>query len=149
MARADKTRKHIAESAPQKPVIGFEAEFTLFVRDKKRRPEHVFKTPQTIVRDRMIPRTGRSFHMPSGGAVYFDTGVIEVATPIIEIESGCCVRVVRSLWEQIEFLRAELDAWEQRRGRAVRLEGFSAHYNISLPPELELSDQEGLRLALL
>ena len=83
------------------------------VRQEKRKPEHIFKNPQRIVRERMIPRTGRSFHMPSGGAIYFDTGVIEVATPIIEIERGCCVRAGRSLWEQIEFLRGELDAWEK------------------------------------
>src|SRR2546421_184509 len=94
---------------PRKPVIGLEAEFTLFVRDQKKLPEHVFKNPQAIVRERMMPREGRSFHMPSGGAIYFDTGVIEVATPIIEIERGCCARAVRSLWEQIIFLRKELD----------------------------------------
>ena len=111
-----KTRKASAQIQPQRPVIGFEAEFTLFVREEKRRPEDVFGTPQRIVRERMIPRAGRSFHLPSGGAVYFDTGVIEVATPIIEIEPGCCVRAGRSLWEQIAFLRAELDAWENRTG---------------------------------
>ena len=32
---------------------------------------------------------GTSYHLPTGGAVYFDTGVIEVATPVIEIERGC------------------------------------------------------------
>ena len=65
--------------------IGLEAEFTLYVQDEKRLPEHVFRNPQAIVRERMLPRTGRSYHLPSGGALYFDTGVIEVATPIIEL----------------------------------------------------------------
>ncbi len=126
-----------------------EAEFTLYVREEKRLPEHVFRHPQEIVRERMLPRSGRSFHMPSGGALYFDTGVIEVATPIIEIEPHCCLRAVRSLWEQIEFLRSELDAWEGRDGRTVRLEGFSTHYNISIPAAREL-DAAGLgNLALL
>ena len=63
-----------------------------------------------------LPRTGRSYHLPSGGALYFDTGVVEVATPIIELEPACCLRVVRSLWEQIAFVREELDHWELRTG---------------------------------
>lgn len=97
----------------------------------------------------MIPRSGRSFHLPSGGALYFDTGVVEVATPIIEIEPECCARAVRSLWEQIEFVRDELDDWEAANGRPVRLEGFSAHYNVSIPKERGL-DPDGLnQLALL
>src|ERR1700710_2198497 len=123
-------RRPPAEAGPV-AVVGMEAEFTLYVQEEKRLPEHVFSNPQAIVRERMLPRTGKSYHLPSGGALYFDTGVIEVATPIIELEPGCCVRAVRSLWEQIAFLRAELDAWEKRTGAVVRLEGFSAHYNIS------------------
>lgn len=142
-------RKSTARIQPRKPVIGFEAEFTLFVRDEKRKPEHVFRNPQRIVRERMIPRTGRSFHMPSGGAIYFDTGVIEVATPIIEIERGCCVRAGRSLWEQIEFLRYELDAWEKRADSLARLQGFSEHFNISIPPERGLSESDVRQFALL
>ena len=133
-----------AAAQPRVPVIGLEAEFTLFVRDEKKLPEHVFRNPQAIVRERMMPREGKSFHMPSGGAIYFDTGVIEVATPIIEIERGCCARAVRSLWEQISYLRDELDAWEKRHGARVRLQGFSTHYNISVPAPCGL-DQEGVR----
>ncbi len=134
--------------APRRAVIGYEAEFTLYVGDEKKRPEKVFKNPQAIVRERMIPRTGRSFHMPSGGAVYFDTGVIEVATPIIDLDEGCCVRAGRSLWEQIRFLREELNAWEARRGTRVRLEGFSQHFNLSVPPACGLTEA-GLRQAAL
>ena len=134
--------------APRKGVIGYEAEFNVYVGDVKRRPEAVFGNPQRIVREAMIPRTGRSFHMPSGGAVYFDTGVIEVATPIIEIEEGCCARAGRSLWEQIGYLRRELDAWEARRGTRVRLQGFSQHFNVSVPLEHGLTEA-GLRQAAL
>ena len=76
-------------------------------------------------------RTGRSYHLPTGGAVYFDTGVIEIATPVIEIDKGCAARAGRSLWESICFLRGELDAWEERDGHAVHLSGFSTHYNVS------------------
>lgn len=136
-------------SQPRQPVLGLESEFSLYVRDEKRKPEHVFQNPQQIVRAKMMRREGRSFHMPSGGAVYFDTGVIEVATPIIEIEPGCCIRGVRSLWEQIEFLRGELDAWETANESVVRLEGFSTHYNISLPMERPLDARAAHRFALL
>ena len=115
------------------PVIGLEAEFTLYVGDEKRKPEDVFGTAQAFVRQKMLPRKGRSFQLPAGGAVYFDTGVVEVATPIIEIEPSCAVRAVRTLWDQIEFVRGELDAWEAAHGQRVRLEGFSTHYNVSVP----------------
>ena len=46
----------------------------------------------------MIPRIGKSFQLPAGGAIYFDTGVVEVATPIVELERGCCQRATRLLW---------------------------------------------------
>jgi hypothetical protein len=128
----------------QVPVIGLEAEFTLYVGEKKRKPEEVFGTPQAFVREKMLPRKGRSFQLPTGGAVYFDTGVIEVATPIVEIEPGCAVRAGRTLWEQIEFIRGELDVWEAAQGKRVRLEGFSTHYNVSVPAERKL-DAAGMR----
>jgi hypothetical protein len=152
MAKPRKTaaaQKKVKRVQPHKPVIGLEAEFTLFVREEKRLPEHVFRNPQQIVREPMLPRVGRSFHLPSGGAIYFDTGVIEVATPIIEIERGCCVRAGRSLWEQIECLRGELNAWEEKNRGGVRLQGFSAHYNISVPDSRGLDYAGVCRLARL
>ena len=76
--------------------------------------------------------SGTSYHLPTGAAVYFDTGVIEVATPPIELERGCVARAGRSLWKSIGFIRGELDAWEARTGRSVRLVGFSTHYNVSI-----------------
>ncbi len=95
---------------PPRAVIGLEAEFNLFIDGRRRRPEKVFGDPSRLVRRRMIPRTGKSFQLPAGGAIYFDTGVIEVATPIVELEPGCCYRATRSLWEQIRYLRVELNA---------------------------------------
>src|ERR1700760_1522611 len=133
----------------QAPVIGLEAEFTLYVADEKKKPEDVFGTAQAFIRQKMIPRKGRSFQLPVGGAVYFDTGVIEVATPIIEIEPSCAVRAGRTLWEQIEFIRSELDAWETGHGQKVRLEGFSTHYNVSVPPERRLDARQMRALARL
>jgi hypothetical protein len=119
--------------APPRAVIGLEAEFNLFIDGRRRRPEKVFGDPSRLVRRRMIPRAGRSFQLPAGGAIYFDTGVIEVATPIVELEPGCCYRATRSLWEQIRYLRVELDHWAKRNGCQCRLQGFSAHYNLSFP----------------
>jgi hypothetical protein len=132
----------------RRPCIGLEAEFTLYVDGEKRRPEEVFGNPRHMIREKMIPRPGRSWHLPSGGALYFDTGVIEVATPVHEIAVGCAARAVRSLWEQIAFIRSELDAWESRKGVSIRLEGFSTHYNISVPDDMA-RDSGSARLALL
>ena len=111
--------------------VGLEAEFSIVVDGQPATPEAVFGSPTSIVRGHMMHRTGRSYHMPTGGAVYFDTGVIEIATPVIEIDKGCAARAGRSLWESICFLRGELDAWEEREQHAVHLSGFSTHYNVS------------------
>ncbi|HEY0038442.1 MAG TPA: hypothetical protein VGB66_17210 [Longimicrobium sp.] len=119
--------------------IGMEAEFSMMVDDQPTRPEDVFGDPRAFVRDPLMHRQGTSYHLPTGGAVYFDTGVIEVATPVIEIERGCAARAGRSLWESILYLRGELDAWERREQREVKLVGFSTHYNVSF--ELPRSEQ--------
>jgi hypothetical protein len=126
-------RLRTSGATPLMPVIGLEAEFNLFINGHRRRPEKVFGDPSRLVRSRMIPRTGKSFQLPAGGAIYFDTGVIEVATPIIELEPGCCYRATRLLWEQIRCLRVELDHWGKRHNCQCRLQGFSTHYNFSFP----------------
>jgi hypothetical protein len=126
-------RPHASGATPLLPVIGLESEFDLFINGRRRRPEKVFGDPSRLVRSRMIPRTGKSFQLPAGGAIYFDTGVIEVATPIIEFEPGCCYRATRLLWEQIRCLRVELDHWGKRHNCQCRLQGFSTHYNFSFP----------------
>jgi hypothetical protein len=113
------------------PAIGLEAEFTTVIDGVPQRPEDVFGSPRHIVRGPLVHRTGRSYHLPTGGALYFDTGVMELATPMIEIARGCGARGTRSLWESLGFLREELDAWEVATGRDIRLVGFSAHYNVS------------------
>jgi hypothetical protein len=137
--RADAVGRRPERSADL-PAIGLEAEFATFVDGALRKPEEVFGSPRAIVRGPMIHRTGRSYHLPTGGAVYFDTGVVELATPMIEIEPGCGARGARSLWESLAFLRAELDGWERRSGRSVRLAGFSAHYNVSFDPPAGSND---------
>jgi hypothetical protein len=131
--------------------IGMEAEFTVLVDGEQVRPEDVFGSPRAFVRGNLMHRVGTSYHLPTGGAVYFDTGVIEVATPVIEIERGCAARGGRSLWESILYLRGELDAWEDRSGRDVKLSGFSTHYNVSfeLPREQQGRSRTVHKLALL
>ena len=152
---ARKPRKGADERAARESAalaaIGLEAEFAIVVDGQSAKPEDVFESPTRIVRGRMMHRTGRSYHLPTGGAMYFDTGVIEIATPVIEIDRGCSARAGRSLWESIRFLRQELDAWEVREGRTVQLSGFSTHYNVSFDlPHHERGESRSVeKLALL
>src|SRR5439155_1390455 len=134
--RSHKKRRRPEERLPAPQAIsygamGIEAEFVVLMDGQAVKPEDVFGSPTQIVRAPMMHRTGRSYHLPTGGAVYFDTGVIEIATPMIEIDKGCAARAGRSLWENILYLRTELDEWEKRHGHDVELSGFSTHYNVS------------------
>jgi hypothetical protein len=113
------------------PVIGLEAEFKVFIDDAEVVPEDFWRTPAAFIKRPTLKRTSKSLQLPSGGAVYFDGGVLEVATPVIEIAPQCTARVVRSLWEQIAFVRDDLDRWERDAGRRARLQAFSCHCNIS------------------
>ena len=131
-----------AEPAPLAlEAVGLEAEFELVVDGRPTKPERVFEDPRAFMAEPLMHRTGKSYALATGGAVYFDTGVIEVATPAVEVERGCAARAGRSLWEAIHHVRDGLDAWETRTGRDARLVGFSAHYNVSFrrpegaPPE--------------
>jgi hypothetical protein len=136
-------------ATPKRAVIGLEAEFNLLINGRRHRPERVFGDPSRLVRRRMIPRTGKSFQLPAGGAIYFDTGVIEVATPIVELEPGCCYRATRLLWEQIRYLRVELDHWGKRHKCHCQLQGFSTHYNFSFPDTRRSKLRNATKLAYL
>ena len=135
MAGPRKLREGIGAGRREAPLqlaaVGMEAEFELWLDDQLVKPEDVFGDPRAFIRGPLMHRTGTSYHLPTGGVVYFDTGVIELATPVIEIERGCAARAGRSLWESIRFVRGELDAWEAETGHVARLAGFSTHYNIS------------------
>ena len=147
--RAPQTERALAGGGL--PAIGMEAEFTTVVDGLAQKPEDVFGSPRHVVRGPLVHRTGRSYHLPTGGALYFDTGVMEIATPMIEIARGCGARGTRSLWESLAFLRDELDAWEIANDRTVRLVGFSAHYNVSfdVPPSERSNGRSVEQLALL
>jgi hypothetical protein len=147
-------KKYELPTAPEQlalAAMGMEAEFSLFVNDVLERPEDVFGSPRNFLKGELMHRQGTSYHLPTGGAVYFDTGVIEVATPVIEIEKGCAARAGRSLWESINCVRDGLDAWEREQGVDCRLVGFSAHYNVSfdLPQAKRTNGRTVERLAWL
>src|SRR6267378_779324 len=125
------------------PVTGMEAEFNVFLDGVEIDPRAFWGRPTGFIEAPLLKRERSSFQLPTGGAVYFDRGVIEVVTPVIELASGCSARVVRNLWEQIAFVRRELSKWEKRSGRHIRLKAYSTHYNVSF--ELPLSRQNGER----
>ena len=133
------------------PVIGLEAEFKVFVDGKEVVPEELWRAPTSFIDRPLLARTSKSSQLPTGGAVYFDGGVVEVVTPVIEIAPQCTARVVRSLWEQLGFVRDQLDRWEKRSGQNVRLQAFSCHFNISyeLPREERNRNRTIQKLALL
>jgi hypothetical protein len=133
------------------PVIGLEAEFKVFVDEVETLPEELWRTPAAFMTQPLLKRANRALQLPTGGAVYFDGGVIEVVTPVIELAPQCTARAVRSLWEQLAFVREQLDGWEQREGRRVRLQAFSCHVNISfeLTREERSRDRTIQKLALL
>ncbi|HEY0788534.1 MAG TPA: hypothetical protein VGE86_07810 [Thermoanaerobaculia bacterium] len=113
------------------PAIGIESEFNVWINEQEIIPEKFWNHPQDFIDDTLLKREGRSSQIPAGGAVYFDRGVIEVVTPLIEIAPGCSARAVRSLWEQIAYVRGQLDGWERRHDSRIRLRAYSTHYNVS------------------
>jgi hypothetical protein len=113
------------------PVCGMEAEFNVVLDGVEIDPRAFWGDPSAFIEQRLLRRTRSSLQLPTGGAVYFDKGVIEVVTPVIELAPGSTARVVRNLWEAIHFVRNELTKWEGKAGRHVRLKAYSTHYNIS------------------
>ena len=125
------------------PVTGMEAEFNVFLDGVEIDPRRFWGRPTAFIDAPMLRREKSSFQLPTGGAVYFDRGVIEVVTPVIELAPGCSARVVRNLWEQIAFVRRELSNWERRTRHHIRLKAYSTHYNVSF--ELPRAEQNGER----
>src|SRR5437762_3181494 len=121
------------------PVIGMEAEFNVWLDEVEIDPKKYWKQPAAFIDRELLPREKSSLQLPTGGAVYFDRGVIEVVTPVIELGPHSTARMVRNLWEQIGYVRDQLTKWEKRTGHTVRLKAYSAHYNISF--EIRKSEQ--------
>jgi hypothetical protein len=140
-----------ATSGLSMPVCGMESEFNVVLDGQEIDPRKFWGDPTAFIDKPMLRRERSSLQLPTGGAVYFDRGVIEVVTPVIELDQGCTARVVRNIWEQMEFVRAELDTWQKRHGRHIRLKAYSAHYNISfdVPIRDQRADRNVQKLALL
>lgn len=113
------------------PVIGMESEFNVWLDEVEINPEPYWKHPSAFIDQPLLKREKTSLQLPTGGAVYFDRGVIEVVTPVIELAPSCTARMVRNLWEQIGFVRDQLTNWGRKTNHTVRLKAYSSHYNIS------------------
>lgn len=136
-------------SSLELPVIGMEAEFELLINGVVTRPESLWRSPRDFVEGPLLRRSKKSTQLPTGGALYFDEGVLEVVTPVIEIAPRCTTRMVRSLWEQVEYLHHHLDVWGRNHSRKVQLRGFSSHYNVSyeIPRESRSAERTIQKLA--
>ncbi|HSY52363.1 MAG TPA: hypothetical protein VLC46_26415 [Thermoanaerobaculia bacterium] len=113
------------------PVIGMESEFNVWLDEVEVDPRAYWGHPGAFIDRPLLPREKTSLQLPTGGAVYFDRGVIEVVTPVIELAPHSTARMVRNLWEQMGFVREQLTKWEKANGHTVRLKAYSSHYNIS------------------
>jgi hypothetical protein len=133
------------------PVIGMESEFNVWLDEVEIDPKPFWKHPGAFIDRPLLPREKTSLQLPTGGAVYFDRGVIEVVTPVIELAPHSTARVVRNLWEQIGFVRDQLTKWGRGTGHAVRLKAYSSHYNISyeIPESEQTPERNEKALALL
>jgi len=128
-----------------------EAEFNVVLDGVEIDPRAYWGHPAAFIDQPLLAREKSSYQLPTGGAVYFDRGVIEVVTPVIELARWCTARVVRNLWEQIAFVRDQLTRWGKRTGHDVRLKAYSTHYNVSfeLPRSAQGKDRNVEALALL
>jgi hypothetical protein len=133
------------------PAIGMESEFNVWIDEIEVDPREYWGHPGAFIDRPLLPREKSSLQLPTGGAVYFDRGVIEVVTPVIEIAPHSTARMVRNLWEQIGFVRDQLTKWEKANGHTVRLKAYSTHYNISyeMPKQEQSPKRNEKALALL
>ena len=113
------------------PVTGMEAEFNVVLDGVEIDPRAYWGRPAAFIDQPLLTREKSSYQIPTGGAVYFDRGVIEVVTPVIELARGCTARVVRNLWSRTRSWRDQLTRWEKRTGHHVRIKGLRTHYNVS------------------
>ena len=133
------------------PVIGMESEFNVWLDEVEIDPKPYWQHPSSFIDRELLPREKSSLQLPTGGAVYFDRGVIEVVTPVIELAPHSTARMVRNLWEQIGFVRGQLTKWGKENGHTVRLKAYSSHYNISyeIPRSRQTKSRNEKLLALL
>jgi hypothetical protein len=139
----EEINRRISRTSLKMPVIGMESEFNVWLDEVEIDPSPFWGHPSAFIDRPLLPREKSSLQLPTGGAVYFDRGVIEVVTPVIELAPHSTARMVRNLWEQIGFVREQLTIWEKANGHTVRLKAYSTHYNISY--EIPKSQQNARR----
>jgi hypothetical protein len=144
-------RPSVPKVSLEMPAIGMESEFNVWLDDVEIDPKPFWQHPSAFIDRELLPREKSSLQLPTGGAVYFDRGVIEVVTPVIELAPHSTARMVRNLWEQIGFVRDQLTKWEKANGHTVRLKAYSSHYNISyeIPKAKQTRTRNEKALALL
>jgi hypothetical protein len=144
-------RRRLSRHRLNMPVIGMESEFNVWLDENEINPEPYWKHPSAFIEGTHLEREKTSIQLPTGGAVYFDRGVIEVVTPVIELAPESTARMVRNLWEQIGFVRDQLTNWGKKTGHTVRLKAYSSHYNITyeIPKKEQNARRNEKLLALL
>lgn len=144
-------RRRLSRHRLNMPVIGMESEFNVWLDEKEINPEPYWKHPSAFIEGPHLKREKTSIQLPTGGAVYFDRGVIEVVTPVIELAPESTARMVRNLWEQIGFVRDQLTNWGKKNGHTIRLKAYSSHYNITyeIPKRAQNARRNEKLLALL
>lgn len=120
-----------SESILKMPVTGIEVELAVFVDGERVDPKHIWTSAPELMGRAAVEAGGSAAPLAGGGVLYFDDGVAEIVTPVIELGPGASARAVRNVWEQIGQVRERLTQWSAAHGREVRLQGFSTHYNVS------------------
>jgi hypothetical protein len=128
-----------SHESPDLAVMGIESELAVLVDGERVAPEKVWGSPSALMGPAPLEASGRSTPLPGGGVLYFDEGVVEIVTPMIELGPAAAARTVRNVWEGIGQVRDRLTAWSAASFRPVRLQGFSTHYNVTFdrphPPD--------------
>ena len=128
-----------SDNSPRMPVMGIESELAVIVDGERLDPERLWASPSALIGPAPLEPSGATAPLPGGGVLYFDQGVVEIVTPVIELGPGASARAVRNVWEGIGHVRERMTQWSAANGRDVRLQGFSTHYNVTFdrphPPD--------------
>jgi hypothetical protein len=128
-----------SDDSPRMAVMGIESELAVIVDGERVAPERIWGSASALMGPSPLEPSGNAISLPGSGVLYFDEGVVEIVTPMIELGPTASARAVRNLWEGIGLVRDRLTAWSAASFRPVRLQGFSTHYNVTFdrpqPPD--------------
>jgi hypothetical protein len=114
--------------------MGIEAELSVIVDGERVAPELVWGSASALMGPSPLEPSGNATSLPGGGVLYFDQGVVEIVSPVIELGPRAAARAVRNVWEAIGQVHDRLTAWSAASFHRVRLQGFSTHYNVTFDP---------------